>query len=265
MSWHCPAQAQGKRLYLFRGFHRPLSRGATWRLYGSGRHIVTKLTPAFPHSSHTVLRMAAHGGFVEQRRDMIPRWCQRAGMAGICLRPERPRCFRAFNVPVGGVGAASWACGGGPIRASSEAESCPRVRIALEESGVSLEGASNHRARWSFARGGVQPSSEVEFCREGVQPLSEAEFRPRGASSPRARWSFVSRCRVPRVRWSFARGGVQPSSKVVFRPRGRPALERGGVSPERASSPRARWSFTRGGVQPSSEVEFRCHGVGPLV
>jgi hypothetical protein len=73
MSWHCPAQAQGKRLYLFRGFHRPLSRGATWRLYGSGRHIVTKLTPAFPHSSHTVLRMAAHGGLVEQCRDMILR------------------------------------------------------------------------------------------------------------------------------------------------------------------------------------------------
>jgi hypothetical protein len=80
-----PARAWGKRPYLFRGFRRPLSRGATWRLYESGRHSVTELTPAFPHSSRTVLRMAAQGRLVEQRRVMIPRRCQRAGVAGIRL------------------------------------------------------------------------------------------------------------------------------------------------------------------------------------
>jgi hypothetical protein len=85
MSRRRPARAWGKRPYLFRGFRRPLSRGATWRLYESGRHSVTELTPAFPHSSRTVLRMAAQGGLVEQRRVMIPRRCQRAGVAGIRL------------------------------------------------------------------------------------------------------------------------------------------------------------------------------------
>jgi hypothetical protein len=46
-----PAPVRGWRPYLFRGFHRPLSRGATWRPYESGRHSVTELTPAFPHSA----------------------------------------------------------------------------------------------------------------------------------------------------------------------------------------------------------------------
>jgi hypothetical protein len=40
MSRRCPARVRGRRLNLFRGFHLPLSRGATWRLYGSGRHNV---------------------------------------------------------------------------------------------------------------------------------------------------------------------------------------------------------------------------------
>jgi hypothetical protein len=38
-----------------------------------------------PHSSRTVPGMASQGGFVEQRRDTIPRRCQRAGVAGIHL------------------------------------------------------------------------------------------------------------------------------------------------------------------------------------
>jgi hypothetical protein len=85
MSRRRPTRAWGKHPYLFRGFRRPLSRGATWRLYESGRHSVTELTPAFPHSSRTVLRMATQGGLVEQRRDIIPRRCQRVGVAGIRL------------------------------------------------------------------------------------------------------------------------------------------------------------------------------------
>jgi hypothetical protein len=85
MSRHCPARARSKRPYLFRGFRSPLSRGTTWRLYGSERHNVTELTPAFPHSFRIILRMAAQGGLVEQRQDMIPRRCQRAGVVGILL------------------------------------------------------------------------------------------------------------------------------------------------------------------------------------
>jgi hypothetical protein len=78
-----PVQARGRRLYPFRGFRRPLSRGAVCRPYGSGRHSVRELTPAFPHSSSTVPGMASRGGLAEQRRDMIPRWCQRTGVARI--------------------------------------------------------------------------------------------------------------------------------------------------------------------------------------
>jgi hypothetical protein len=85
MSRHRPERARDRRSYPFRGFHRPLSRGVAWRQYGSGRHNVMELTPAFPHSSRTVPGMAAQGGLVEQRRDMIPRRCQRAGVAGIRL------------------------------------------------------------------------------------------------------------------------------------------------------------------------------------
>jgi hypothetical protein len=63
----------------------PLSsfEGAACRSYGSGRHSVTELAPASPHSSSTVLGMASRGELAEQRRDMIPRRCQRAGMVGI--------------------------------------------------------------------------------------------------------------------------------------------------------------------------------------
>jgi hypothetical protein len=86
-SWCRPERARGRRSYPFRGFHRPLSRGATWRRYGSGRHSVMELTPAFPHSSRTVPGMAAQGGLVEQRRDMIPRRCQRAAWRRFAFDP----------------------------------------------------------------------------------------------------------------------------------------------------------------------------------
>jgi hypothetical protein len=85
MSRCCPARAWGRRSYLFRGFRRPLSRGATRRPYGSGRHSITELTLAFPHSSRIVPGMASRGGLAEQRRDMIPKRCQRAGVARILL------------------------------------------------------------------------------------------------------------------------------------------------------------------------------------
>jgi hypothetical protein len=78
-----PVRTRGRRPYPFRGFRRPLSRGAACRLYGSGWHNVTELTPTFPHSSPTVPGMASREGLAEQRRDMIPRRCQRGGMARI--------------------------------------------------------------------------------------------------------------------------------------------------------------------------------------
>jgi hypothetical protein len=82
MSRRRPGRARGRWPYPFRGFPRPLSRGATWGRYRSGWYNVLELTPAFPHSSRTALGMAAQRGLVEQRRDTIPRRCQRAGRGG---------------------------------------------------------------------------------------------------------------------------------------------------------------------------------------
>jgi hypothetical protein len=59
---------------LFRGARR-----------GGGTGVGGTVTPAFPHSSSTVLGMAAQGGLAEQGRDMILRRFQRAGVAGIHL------------------------------------------------------------------------------------------------------------------------------------------------------------------------------------
>jgi hypothetical protein len=106
---------------------------------------------------------------------------------------------------VGGVGATSRACGGGPTRASSEAESRPRVRIALERGGVSPEGASDPRARRSFARGDSSPRARRSFGVTASGPSSEAEFRPRGAGASRllGRWGYLGRgrmrCNLPLV------------------------------------------------------------------
>jgi hypothetical protein len=43
------------------------------------------MTPAFPHSTRTAPGMAAQCGLAEQRRDLIPGWCQGTGMVGIRL------------------------------------------------------------------------------------------------------------------------------------------------------------------------------------
>jgi hypothetical protein len=78
-----------------------------------------------------------------------------------------------------------WARRHEPGAASSEAESCPRGRQALERGGESPEGASGPRARWRIAQGGVRPSSEAEFTRRGTRSLSKAETRPRGTTAGR--------------------------------------------------------------------------------
>jgi hypothetical protein len=108
-----------------------------WRPYRSGRHSATELTLASPQSSRTVPGMASRGGLAEQRRDMIPRQCQRAGVVRIRLCPRRPRRARAFNALVGRVGAR----GHEPGEASSEAENHPRGRQPHERGGESPEGA----------------------------------------------------------------------------------------------------------------------------
>jgi hypothetical protein len=70
----------------------PLSRVPPSSFEGGGVEEVREwaaqchgMTPAFPHSSRTTPGMAAQCGLVEQRRDTIPRWCQRVGVAGIRL------------------------------------------------------------------------------------------------------------------------------------------------------------------------------------
>jgi hypothetical protein len=68
-------------------------------------------------------------------------------------------------------------CGSGePARASSEEESRPRRRPALERDGVSPEGASVPRARWTLTRGG-RPALKRDRVspKGGAQPSSEAE------------------------------------------------------------------------------------------
>jgi hypothetical protein len=95
-SRRCPARARDRCLYFFRGFRRPLSRGAAWRSYRSGWHSVTELILALPHSSRTVPGIASQGGLAEQRRDMIPRRCQRAGVAGIRLLTRTPTACKSI-------------------------------------------------------------------------------------------------------------------------------------------------------------------------
>jgi hypothetical protein len=152
-SRHRPARAQGRHPYLFWGFRRPPSRGATWGPYESGRHSVTELTPALPHSSRTVPRMAAQGELAEQRRDMIPRRCQGAGVAGIRLWPMCSRRVRSFNALVGSGRGGRELC-----TASSEAEIRPRGCPALERGGVSVVRRRAPRARRRFARGVPRPT-----------------------------------------------------------------------------------------------------------
>jgi hypothetical protein len=80
MSRCCPALARGRCLYPFRGFRRPLSRVRRAGRTGAGGTVDTGLTA----QRRTVAEMAAQGRrSAEQRRDMIPRRCQRAGVAGI--------------------------------------------------------------------------------------------------------------------------------------------------------------------------------------
>jgi hypothetical protein len=63
---------------------------------------------------------------------------------------------------INGPGRGSRYGGGELVRASSEAETRSRGRLALERGGALLEGASSPRARSSFVNEGPFPSSEAE-------------------------------------------------------------------------------------------------------
>jgi hypothetical protein len=86
----------------------------------------------------------------------LEEWARRHG--SVAVDPREPRAGRSLVR--------------GCARPSSEAESRPRWRPALERGGVSPEGAPSPRARRSV--GGT-----------ALRPSSEAEFRPRGPGADR--------------------------------------------------------------------------------
>jgi hypothetical protein len=90
------------------------------------------------------------------------------------------------------VGAASWAQGG------------------LSRGGDSPEGASVPRARRRIARGGVRPSSETETRPRGRQALERDGESPERALGPRARRSSLGVAPGPRARWELSRGRPRP-------------------------------------------------------
>jgi hypothetical protein len=157
--------------------------GATRRSYGGKRHSVTVLTLASPHS---VVQWRGWPHRAGGRRNSVgvgfpggvrgPVWWGFTLDLGACGVPAHLMLWS------GGTGAASWARGGGPTLASSEAEFRPRGRPALERGGVSPEGAPSPRAKWSFGVAAPGPSSE-------------AEFRPRGAGAGclLGRWCYSGR------------------------------------------------------------------------
>jgi hypothetical protein len=101
-----------------------------------------------------------------------------------------PASVRTLNTPVGGTRYG----GGEPVRASSEAESHTRGRLAVERGGTLPVGAIDPRVRRNLTRGGDQPSSEAEPYPRGRPALERGGV------------SLVGRC-APRAKRSFARGG----------------------------------------------------------
>jgi hypothetical protein len=83
-SRHRPGRVRGRWSYPFRGFRHPLSRGRRGGGTGEGGTVSwadTDLTAQLPHS----IGDGRTARLMEQRRGMIPRQCQRAGVAGIHL------------------------------------------------------------------------------------------------------------------------------------------------------------------------------------
>jgi hypothetical protein len=89
------------------------------------------------------------GGLAEQRQDMIPRRCQRAGVAGIRLLTQAPAV-------------------------------CQSIKCSGRGSGRGVTGLWRPRTRRRIARGGTRPSSEVVSCPRGRQPLEQGGEPPEG-------------------------------------------------------------------------------------
>jgi hypothetical protein len=164
--------------------------GAACGPYKSGQHSVTELTLALPHSV-----VQGRDGLTGRVGETVPGYDSQAvseGRHGVDSSLTRaPALHQNIKCPSRGSG-----CGSGePARASSEEESRPRRRPALERDGVSPEGASGPRARWTLTRGGVQPSSETES-------------HPRGAPSPQARRSLCGTTAYPSSEAGFRSRGV---------------------------------------------------------
>jgi hypothetical protein len=71
------------------------------------------------------------------------------------------------------------------VRASSEAETCSRGRLALERGGTSSEAASSPRARRNFISAVLCPSSEAEFrSRVAGADCSGGPLMPPGLWAP---------------------------------------------------------------------------------
>jgi hypothetical protein len=151
---------------------RPVFEGSVVLLRGCGASAVREWV-AQCHEADTglttqcriVAGMASPGGLADQRRDMIPRHVRGTKRHGFVFDPGACKCQ---DIKCSGWG--SRYGGGEPVRASSEAESHPRGRPALERGGTSPEGATSPRARRSLV--------SVALC-----PSSEAEFRPRVAGA----------------------------------------------------------------------------------
>jgi hypothetical protein len=116
---------------------------------------------------------------VKQRQDMIPMRCQRHSEDSSLTRAPALR----QNIKCSGRGSG---CGSGePTRASSEAESHLRGRLALERGRISPEVSSSPRARRNPTREGIQPSSEVESRWHGVVPHERNGVSPEGCRAER--------------------------------------------------------------------------------
>jgi hypothetical protein len=138
---------------------------------------------------------------VEQRRDMIPRRVRGTAWRRFVFDLGAYMCQ---NIKCSGRGSR---CGSGePMRALSEAE--------------------------SLLEGGVWPSSEAESHPRGRPALERGEISPEEASSLERGGISPEGVTSPRARWSLARGGVQPSSEAEFYQCDVVSLERNGISPE---------------------------------
>jgi hypothetical protein len=147
----------------------PLFEGSAVLLRGCGALAVQKWAAqchgddtGLTAQCRTVAGMASPGGLAERRRDMIPRRVRGMARRGFVFDPGACKCQ---DIKCSGRGSRYGV--GEPVTASSEAESHPRVRPALQRGVVSPEGATGPRARQNLTRGGDQPSSEAEFSPEG--------------------------------------------------------------------------------------------------